>query len=220
MYNTDMGSLQLVSFESLYYIIIFIAPGFVMYRIVKSVSPSTTEDSEEHYIKCIIYSVINYFVLLVINKLLFNDNNLYKILQLDNEVSICVILGFLISYLSSMIILGIIIAEIDRIRIWDKLAKFLKLNSNLKNDTSWDYLFSNIDDETKVIIHLNNGEIIHGSFNYKSFASSKSDERDIYIDEVYDPSWNLPNVRKSLYIKGEYIKSIEIVREDKDGKED
>ena len=52
--------------------------------------------------------------------------------------------------------------------------------------TAWDWKFANIKDPVFLLITLKNGEQFGGLFGYQSFASSTSDRRDIFLEQLYD----------------------------------
>ena len=84
-------------------------------------------------------------------------------------------------------ILGIF-SGLEAQNVWVyKLLRFFRINPIHPIETSWDWKFRNITDGGEwIIVTLKTGTKIGGWFGEKSFYSTSSNERDIYIERVYD----------------------------------
>lgn len=86
--------------------------------------------------------------------------------------------------------------------------------------TAWDWYFSR-SSPVMVVVTLKDGSKVYGRFGSNSFASSQSEERDIYIENVYDPDTDsisgtdgMKPVEKNggILIKSEQIQFVEFYR--------
>ena len=77
--------------------------------------------------------------------------------------------------------------------------------------TAWDYKLGD-EAEQYVLVKLKDGTEFAGIFGGRSFASSDPNERDLYIEKVFDLSktnqWK-PRKGNGVWLKGEEIQSIE-----------
>lgn len=78
--------------------------------------------------------------------------------------------------------------------------------------TAWDWKFAGALEEQWVLVTLKNGISFAGLFGKESFASSSSDERDLYIQWIYDidedGTWSSPG-RKGVLISATEVSTIE-----------
>lgn len=111
-------------------------------------------------------------------------------------------------------LLAFIIGVIKQKEVIDWLFKKMKVNKIHPIPTAWDYYFSK-QEESWVIVTLKSGKTIYGKFSTESFASSDSDERDLYIEKTYsindDMTWKENGTNMSILIKNDEISTIEFV---------
>ena len=73
--------------------------------------------------------------------------------------------------------------------------------------TAWDWKFGGVLEEQWVLVTLKNGISFAGLFGRDSFAASGSDERDLYIQWIYDinddGTWSSPGRKGVLITAGE-----------------
>ncbi len=68
-----------------------------------------------------------------------------------------------------------------------KLLRFFRLNPIHPIETTWDWKFRNITDGGEwIVVTLKTGTKIGGWFGEKSFYSTSSNERDLYIERIYN----------------------------------
>jgi hypothetical protein len=79
--------------------------------------------------------------------------------------------------------------------------------------TAWDWQFGRIDDARFVLITLKDDSVVRGFFGGNSFASTAPGERDIYVEQLYEPShdqdWAMADAGKGALIPGGQIKTVE-----------
>ena len=88
----------------------------------------------------------------------------------------------------------------------------LRIRSIHSTPTAWDYIFSQ-QHSGYVIVTLTDDIKIKGWFSINSFASSDSEERDIYIEDLYcdegEQEWIEDTDSNGIYISKDQIKFIE-----------
>lgn len=106
------------------------------------------------------------------------------------------------------LIIGIL-KQKDRAR---KVLDALKIRNMHPVPTAWDYIFSK-QEPSWVIVTLIDNRLIMGLYSKNSFASSDSEERDIYIEKIFDVDENnqwIENIRnKGILISKDQVKTIE-----------
>lgn len=111
-------------------------------------------------------------------------------------------------------LLAFILGVIKQKGVIEWLFEKLNLNKIHPIPTAWDYYFSK-QMESWVIVTLKNGKTIYGKFSTNSFASSDSDERDLYIEKTYsvddDMIWKDNGKNMSILIKYDEISTIEFL---------
>ncbi len=116
------------------------------------------------------------------------------------------------------VIIATFIGIIRKIELVKRIL--LKLNISISNPipTAWDYCFSKQNEGIWIIVTLKNGKEIYGLFDCNSFASSDYEERDLYIEKVYDinddMNWNDNPQSKEMLICKDEIETIEFLTGD------
>ena len=80
--------------------------------------------------------------------------------------------------------------------------------------TAWDYALSRVRPNSFLLVTLSDGSTVGGLYGEHSFASSKSDERDVLIGRVYNTSgeqWEPVEPPKSILLCGKDIRFIEFI---------
>jgi hypothetical protein len=80
--------------------------------------------------------------------------------------------------------------------------------------TAWDWKFGTMREEF-VLIRTTQGQVVRGYLNDKSFVSSDSSERDIYVGQMYSNGANdvwEPLEGRSIWLRGEGIATIEFIK--------
>jgi hypothetical protein len=81
--------------------------------------------------------------------------------------------------------------------------------------TAWDYLFEGLTPDTFVLVTLLDGTQVAGKMTNNSFASSSKEERDLYIQEVWEigkkgDQWTPLNPPRGILLCGKNIKFVEV----------
>ena len=195
--------MKIENFDVFFYTCIFLLPGFIVKSIIDIFSPPSKYNESKYFFTCLLYSIINFaawswgYILLL--KLVEKHFVIFWILLL-----ILTILG--------AIILALIIAFIKQKEIIEKFLKKLNVRKIHPVPTAWDYYFSK-QKSAWVIVTLKSGKTIYGEYSNKSFSSSDADERDLYIEKVYNfkegEAWNEIERSKGILITKDEIETIE-----------
>jgi hypothetical protein len=122
-------------------------------------------------------------------------------------------LGWLILIFIGPAVLGFVLGLNTRKGWTKKLAARLGINTIHPVNCAWDWRFGNCSDSW-VIVTLKDGTKWYGYMGMESFMSSEPNERDIYIEGVYDfnkegESWTPRN--SSVWIGHGEIQSLEFI---------
>ena len=186
------------SFETVLLTCIFVVPGFIIDGIISTFIPTKRKNDGVHFLTFLSYSVFHCAVWSWLYILIWDIR--------ANNIKLFLFILCLTSLITSFI-LGLLIGLFKKHTL---LRKFLnKLNCNISHDieNAWDYFFSQ-QDATYVVILLNDDTEIYGWYGAKSFSSSASEERDIFIEKFYDKNWNLIENCTGVYISKDQIKTI------------
>ena len=78
---------------------------------------------------------------------------------------------------------------------------------------AWDYAFSRVTKGTFVLVKLNDETLYAGKMANNSFASSRTDERDLYLEEVWNMDtapWTPVQPKRAVLLCGKDIRWVEI----------
>ena len=108
-------------------------------------------------------------------------------------------------------ILGILLGVNIQKDFLRRLLEKCKLNVVHSVPSAWDWMFGSLNEQW-ILVKLNDGTQFGGFYGSHSFASSNSQERDLYIQWIYDitdrNNWK-PIEGKGVYIAASEIQSIE-----------
>jgi len=190
---------------ALFYSIMFLLPGFLLYTMQNTLSPRHEESQYLFLLKFLTYSCLNYVPYISIIYIIF-------VLQkgqfiLSHPILSIYILIFII-FINPLIIGG------SSFFIYRWTCKF---NCSSIHSTAWDFVFKQ-KQSAWILVTLKDDSKIAGKYAKGSQVSlSSKDNRnkgsDIYIKEIYELNkknkWVCPNRISSMWISGEEIKYIE-----------
>jgi hypothetical protein len=199
--------------DTLFYILAFLAPGFVFHTVLAGLVPLREEKTEVLFLRCLILSVINYalwswLIYLLPRAPFFLESGLRRaaawgVMTLFSPVTLGLIAGRLVQR-------GTAETALQRMGLYPKQQAV----------TSWDRLFSRAG-KKRVLVTLKDGRQVAGIFGDRSFASSDPSERDVYIEslsEIGDSGEWRPNPHdRGIWIAGEQIACIEFLGSQEDG---
>lgn len=187
--------------------LIFVIPGFITSIIIRLNTPQTKKTDTVNLIYYVMYSALNYILWIWF---IVDRANVDYISAKPLESTLMILLIMFIS----PTVLAISLLLIKNIVDLEKIGKIFKFNVDLGKPTAWDYKFSKIGSEGRlVIVVLEDGTEIRGFWAGKSFAADDCDERDIYIQEVYnvneEGTWNKADKTDGILVIKDKIKLIE-----------
>ena len=191
------------------YTAIFIVPGFIMAQIIDSICPRTKSEYGYHIIRCLYLSLTTFatgcWILLLLEK---SVDSLSRLLY-------SVILT--VSMLLYSIVLAVLIGCFKRKQIWRRILWRLRIYSSHSIPYAWEYAFFT-ETSSYVYITLIDGAQIYGLYASNSFSSSEPDDRDVYLEKVYDVKEENGTTiiverhnTKGMLIRGSQISSIEFL---------
>lgn len=198
----------LENWETIVYTCIFLLPGFIIKELIDSIVPPKAFRELKFLFTCIIYSIINlalwiWLDIVIFEKLKTNLVPFYIALSASNIIT--------------SIITGSIIGLIKHFELPRKFFGLFKIKMNHPVPTAWDYFF-NKKEECFVTIRLKSGNMVSGNFFSNSFASSDAEERDLYLEKIYDVDdanvWNEIPRGKGMYISKDEIETIEFFQKE------
>lgn len=192
------------NFETVMLTCIFIIPGFIIDGIISTFIPPKKKNEGLHFLLFLMYSVLHLAVW----------GWLYSLIWRIREKNLTIFLLLLcLSAVITSFLLGIILGLLKKTTIFRKILN--KFNFNVSHDieNAWDYIFSQ-QKASYLVILLNDDTEIYGWYGSKSFSSSTGEERDIFIEEVYDKNWEIISNCTGLYISKDKIKTINFYKGD------
>lgn len=111
--------------------------------------------------------------------------------------------------------IGVLTGAIRKFDVVDRIFQKFGISKIHPIPTAWDYWFSNQKEEIWVIVTLIGGQKICGKYSYISFASSEPEERDLYLEEIYDVNerdeWTCKERTRGILIAKGQIATIEFI---------
>ena len=196
---------MLNNINTVFYTVTFILPGFIISYIKSKFVPIRIIHTSEYIFRYFFYSAINMFISIPGLYYIKTNNTL-------NSHPYIVIFGWLGVVTIVPVILGIIHGIIS-LKEWDKLILNKICPSTIKSaPTAWDYKFNSLTEGRHIIVKLKDGSIIYGLYSTKSYASGIQDERDLYIEEIFDVEGDSLSIipdSDGVLIKSDQISMIE-----------
>lgn len=131
--------------------------------------------------------------------------------KIGNNDNLVAILFFIIIFIIP-VLLGIIGAILYSKSIFRKIMNWVGINPIHEIPTGWDYKFYNTSPKY-VVVTLMSEQCILGYFGTKSFASSDTSERDLYLEKVFyldnEDNWVERKNSNGIWLRGDQIKHIE-----------
>lgn len=194
------------SFDVVFYTAIFVLPGFIINGIVSAFNPTQKLSEGVLLLKSILYSIIHCAIWSWLYKIVFKIEKLYPKTYWFVLVLITIIAAS---------ILATIIGLIQQKQLIRKALSCLNIHISHSIPNSWDYCFSK-NESTWLIVTLVDDNVIYGWFSTKSFSSSDTEERDLYIEKIYsiddNNTWIENESIDGIYIPKEQIKTIEFLK--------
>ncbi len=194
------------SFDAVFYTAIFVLPGFIINGIISAFNPTKKLSEGVLLLKSLLYSIIHCAIWSWLYKIIFEISDKYP-----KTYWFILVLATIIA----ASVLAAIIGLIQQKQLIRKVLAFFKIYILHSIPNSWDYCFSK-NQSTWLIVTLVDGGMIYGQFSTNSFASSDTEERDLYIEKIYriddNKAWIEIEGIDGIYIPKEQIKTIEFLK--------
>ena len=209
-----MENMTISSLDVVYFTFAFLVPGYIIDEIIDKITPTKKEKIEIRFLRCLLYSVVNYVLwaawgIRLIDKFFKDDDITYWII---------IALGVIVTG----ILTGIIVGVLKAVRISAKILNpiLLKMNIALKHPapSAWDYQFNKLQSSCGewVIVRLKSGNVVYGRYGSGSFSSSEESERDLYLEKIYifdqNKTWVETERTDGIWISASEISTIEFVK--------
>ena len=186
-----------LTLDSLSIVLVFIVPGFVALSIRSQfVAGESLPDNWERSLAYVAISVIYGTLVLRLVDLSFVAKQDW---------------AFLTVVFVGPVVLGLALGINAQEDYFRRILRFLRIFPNHPSPTAWDRKFSRTSEQW-VLVTLKNGDTIAGFYGKESFTASSSNERDMYIQWIYntDEKGSSPSTQeKSVYIGPGEISTIE-----------
>jgi hypothetical protein len=197
--------MTIASFDIVFYTSIFILPGFLIKGIISHLTPVKKTSDGSYFLSCLAYSLVHCAIW----------SWAYALAQAAGVATVCYWLLLVAITLVGAIIISLVVSIVKQKQTLQKLAERLGYNTINPIPLAWDYIFSK-QQANWVIVTLANGDKFYGLFSSESFASSESEEKDIFIEKLYTLNekniWVKVENSKGVYLPGNVIQSIEFLK--------
>ena len=188
--------------ETLFLTLAFIVPGFIWYCIQSAFMPRKAETPQILFLRFLTFSCFNYalwswFIYIF----------LFSVFPKSHPRLSAFFWAMII--LISPVLLGGLTGFLSQKEIIRSILNKMGLTSVHSIPTAWDYKFHNTRTCVWIQIELKDGKKIAGLYGSNSFASSQSNERDIYIQQavkITDGKWEKLKRSNGVLVKGDQIK--------------
>jgi len=181
-----------------------LAPGLLVMSIRARVATGAVPDIKDRLITFAVVSAAYYAAMSPI----FHD---------ENGVALRPALWSFLYYFGVPTLVGIAAAYVNQFEIAYRAAERLGLRLAHHIPAAWDYRFERLKRGTYILVTLKSGHFVAGLMGKNSFASSSREERDIYLEEVWDIAsdgpWSKVTPRRGVLICGSDIRYIEFFSE-------
>jgi hypothetical protein len=195
---------KIKSIEQIYLILVFLTPGlitlFVRSLLVAGRRPKTIEHAVEYIIISTLYFAV--FLPLVEIVLATKEPAWFRVTL---WVALLAVLPALI---------GLILGAGTQKGWWRLILSKASLSVVSPYPTGWDWVFGRLRAPVFLLVTLEDDSRVAGLFGIDSIAASKPEERDIFIDEIYEfeegRQWTPRTPKQGILIPFRSIKYIEI----------
>lgn len=163
------------SLQNVQLLFAYLLPGFLISFIFSRFFTGRTRSLSESVINYLALTTIYYTITYPISGLLFGQG-------FDPSSPLTVLLFFIIGPIA----FGLLLGAINRRDWFHRILRRLGIAMVHPIPSAWDWRFYEYREGTFVLITMDDGSRIGGRLGPKAFASSDPEERDIYLDEIWD----------------------------------
>lgn len=183
--------------DEVYFAIAAMAPGFVILALRSQFVAGRLPAIKEGAIFYVMISVLYYSIVVPIFSMIDISGPLYH----------------LTLYFFLPVVIGVVLGVSYQHQLVRTLARRMGLNIIHPAPSGWDLMFAQTRTRpwTWIIITTRDNEKIHGLMGGKSFASSAGTDRDLFIQRLADPDFNLVDREHGLWIRASDVKFVEVI---------
>ncbi len=200
-------------FDMLFYTVGFLVPGFVYNSVVSSLVPQRGEQNQVSLLRFLTFSCVNYalwsWLIYLLVKSEFFTEHLVRAAIAWGGVT-----------LLSPVLLGLLMGHFSQKETMFHVLRRLGLKPIHPIPTAWDYKFSITREPVWILVTLKDGSKVGGVFGSRSFASSDTTDRDMYIQEVYrvtaEGKWNSAERNDGILLLADQIRHVEFWKDEEE----
>ena len=186
---------------NIYVVISVIVPGYVIAKVRQNYQTGRNPFGLDAIYQYLTFGFINFTLC----------SYIVYVIQ-DNSIALQYrALGWTFVILVAPLMIGILSIRIGESEWFSSVLDFLSLEEKRVNPipTAWDHKFR-LGRTEWIVVTMKNGEIFRGYYGPNSFASSDPNERDLYIQEIFETDkWD--SSERSLLISSSEIRTIEFI---------
>jgi Family of unknown function (DUF6338) len=167
---------KIKSIEQIYIVLVFLAPGLIAVYFRSLFITGRRPKTLEYTVEYVIISAVYFALALPLVELVIaiREPNWLRV------ISWTALLGILPA------LIGVVLGAGSQKGWWRFIFGKARLALVSSYPTAWDWVFGRLRGPTYVMVTMEDGSRVAGLFGWDSLASSNPEERDLYIDEVYD----------------------------------
>ncbi|MGH9549112.1 MAG: DUF6338 family protein [Terriglobales bacterium] len=204
-----MKELTLDSFDTVFYALAFIVPGFITYMTIASFVPQKEDTGSVILLRFLSLSCFNYALWSWAIYFLFQSKEIHSDIQKGLIYAGLVLVAPIVN--------GILLVILSKAQIVRRLLGKVGFNPINEIPTGWDFKFSRMKEPEWIIIKLKAGKKVAGYFGSNSFASSGA-TKDIYLEEAWNPQesgpWKKTERTAGILVLGDSIERIEFFKKE------
>lgn len=190
------------SLEQVYFVVGFFAPGLIVLffrsQFLTGRTPALRDAALVYLVLSVVYYAIAYPLV----------DFALSIRATENQK----LVGWALLILIGPMIFGIVLGLNARLDITRRLLARFGVNPVHAVPTAWDWKFSRIQ-PSWMLVRMKNDLKFYGFFGSNSFAASDPDERDIYLEQLYEVdkknNWKKAPNGKGVLIRADEVNTIE-----------
>lgn len=179
----------------------FVLPGYIIREILLAVMPQKTISDGAQLVETLGYSVLH----MALWGWLINGIQI----KLGSNIGWCG-LAEVVVILCTAIFTGVLLGVFRERQVFRILFQKMGIKLSHPVPTAWDYKFS-VCESQWVEVTVSDGKTLRGFYSGKSFSSSDSNYRDIYLEELYiknKDTWTKVERTSGVWINPEEIRFI------------
>jgi hypothetical protein len=208
--------MELTSIQTVLITLSVVLPGFITASLFRLIVPAKELSDQRGILSYLAFSAVNYALFGWIIWLALQGGFPQR------NVTIGIILLVFV-FLIGPLFLGLLFGFVWQRNLHRRMAATIGIRIVHPIPNSWDYMFGSVTEVSWILVTLADDRQVAGYFGTKSFASSDTNERDIFIEQVYkigsDGTWQKDDNGKGVWLPQREIKLVTLWQERPNPKE-